>query len=103
LIVEKGKTHISIIEDALILITQNNYLCNIVRNLLKLIIEWDENKFNEIKSELPENISNNSLHSLIALITLKENQDIMNKLLKAMDNQPLLRFKIFTVINNLQD
>lgn len=103
LIVEKGKTHISIIEDAIILITKNNYLYNTVLNLLELIIEWNENKFNEIKMELPEEISKNSLHSLIALITLTEYKDIMTKLLAEMDTQPLLRFKIFTVIGNLQD
>ncbi len=103
LIVEKGKTHISIIEDSIILIMKNNYLYNTIINLLALIEEWNKDKFDELITELPSNISNNSMNSLIALITLKEYESTMNKLLKELDNQPLLRFKIFLLIENLQD
>lgn len=103
LIVEKGKTHISIIEEALILISTNNLLLNTAINLLELILEWDTEKYREIINELPKDVAENELNSLIVLITLKEYEKIATKLLKEFDEQPLLRFKFFELIKKFQD
>lgn len=103
LIVERGKTHISIVEDSISLITSNTYLLNLASNLFKLIKSWNYEKFKEITDKLPDEVKNTEVNSLIALLTLQEHKQLATDLLSEMDSVPLIRFKFFELIKIFQN
>lgn len=102
LITGKG-THISSVENAVKTVVSNYFLKEQLTNLHDLLTKWDKEKYTAVKNKLPTAWSEDDDSTILALVGLKEFQDLAMELLGEMDSTPLLRYKFMKLVRNYQD
>lgn len=101
LITGKG-THISTVEKSIKLVVTNYYLKERLTNLHDLLQKWDSVKLSEVINKLPPEWQEDDELSTLALIGLKEHENLAMELLAEMDDYPLLRYKFMRLVREYQ-
>lgn len=102
LITESGSTHISIVEQFLQKIITNNILESKIYNTAHLLEQWNNVKLNEVIKKLPEEFQSDTTQAIATILLLKEYKALAIELLDAMNDAPLLRYKLGFIIRNFQ-
>ncbi|MEC7548043.1 MAG: hypothetical protein VYB48_14040 [Pseudomonadota bacterium] len=101
LITGKG-THISSVEKSVKTIVSNYYFKERLTNLYDLLERWDKEKLKEAAESLPEAWQEDDDLVVLALVGLKEYENIATSLLKEMGFYPLLRYKFMKLVRDFQ-
>lgn len=96
------KTKIKQVIDGMIPIIRTNYIEYLVAELLEDLDSWNAVEVESAIVKLPEECKGNRFVAISALISLVEFKDIVVELFAKMDEAPLLRFKMMSLIENLQ-
>lgn len=104
LITEKGKTHISAVNDVIELIVSRYCFREKLSGLVTCIKHWDKDFRTKIESALPEHLKQLDDEEFIAALSCVEDyKEYAGLLLKDMTNAPLLRFKFMLIVKNMQN
>ncbi len=101
LITGKG-THISSVEKSVKTIVSNYYFKERLTNLYDLLERWDVEKLKAATEQLPDAWRDDDDLIVLALVGLKEYEDVATSLLREMGSYPLLRYKFMRLVRDFQ-
>ncbi|MBG2801228.1 hypothetical protein I4569_02450 [Proteus mirabilis] len=99
LITNKTNSHIKKVIENVCLINFSYAIRNRLTSLVDLLKKWNKEEFEKIKEKIKITDDN---EAIAALVGVEKFKDITSDLLSKLNEQPLLRYKIFLMIKEIQ-